>query len=535
MEESLSLTGELSNISIPSNIEISMDTQNFSMKNIVTYATPKVLEEDIDWSKLDKLFIQANELQTASNKLEDGTNKLKKGISELNNGASELADGASRLADGTDELYKTISAKISELKELEKKYMDKEEINTKITEIVNDNMDLVIEVAMKNTENEINAKLKDIENSGEILSQEQRKALIDAVKKDIQEVLAEVKSKTEELRNVLIDAVIEEIKSSEVVAKKTITDQIEDIKTLTDEEKTKLKTVATPIITELVKGGMSEEDATKMVMGFADTISENTIDKVEKEITDITTIAIDSAISKIESKSEIDTALENYKNAIISNISNSLTNGDEEALKQVINGVEKAINDKVEERLANNHVLNEVKKQIRAELNATVKDVVTDTTNDIVDIIFDREFEKNEPVINEKIKELETVADALQDALYQVNDGAKQLKNGSRKLANGTKQLLDGSNTLSYGMHEFNSKGINKINKLVNGDLYNLKERGQKLNELSKEYKLFESENETDKIKFISIIDSVKKSEKDEGKEKAILTEEDKKVKTDEK
>lgn len=31
-----------------------MDSKNFEMSNIMTYATTKVLTEDIDWSELDE-------------------------------------------------------------------------------------------------------------------------------------------------------------------------------------------------------------------------------------------------------------------------------------------------------------------------------------------------------------------------------------------------------------------------------------------------------------------------------------------------
>ena len=65
LEESLNLTGELADIEIPSNIEITMDSTDFEMKNIMSYASPRIIEKDINWSKLDDLFDKANLLKTS--------------------------------------------------------------------------------------------------------------------------------------------------------------------------------------------------------------------------------------------------------------------------------------------------------------------------------------------------------------------------------------------------------------------------------------------------------------------------------------
>ena len=112
LEESLKLSGNLSNINIPSSIEITMDSKNFEMKNIVSYASPKLLDEDIDWSKLDYLFSKVNTLQSSANQLEEGVNSLKDGISELSTGATTLSDGANKLNDGAN----TLDAGIDSLK-----------------------------------------------------------------------------------------------------------------------------------------------------------------------------------------------------------------------------------------------------------------------------------------------------------------------------------------------------------------------------------------------------------------------------------
>lgn len=536
LNESLKLSGELADIDLPSTVEISMNTNNFSMKNIITYATPKLLEEDINWNRLNKLFSQANELQNGANKLENGTKELKTGVSQLNNGAKTLSSGATELANGTDELYRTMSSKINELKQLETKYLNKEEIASKITEIVNDNMDTVIDVAIKNTDKAIDAKLEGIKNDGIVLTEEQEKALKEAIKKDIEEVLADVEKNTKELKKNLTDSIIKEIKAEEEIAKKNISNKMEEMKKMTTEEKAKLQKEAEPIIAALVKSGMTKEQATEMVMKFGNTVSENAINDVEKNVLEITTKAINSSIEALQKDNDeaMKNTIEKYKDAIINNISNSLVDGNKEAINKIIKDIEKTIDEKIEKKLQNNNLVKEIKKQIRNELEATIKKVTTETANDIINEVIDKELIKYEPVLNEKIKTINNSLDTLKDALSRINDGAIKLRDGSKELAKGTNKLLAGADTLADGMHEFNSKGINKINKLINGDLYNLKVRGEKLEELSKEYVSFEGENEAENVRFISIVDSIKKNEKNESKEKAIVNNTEKNNKTEE-
>ena len=608
MKESLKLSGELDDINLPSSVEISMDTTNFSMKNIMTYATPKMLEENINWNKLDKLFNQANELQNASDKLEDGTNQLRDGASELNDGANALSTGANKLADGTDELYKTISAKIGDLKELETKYSNKEEMANKITEIINTELkklmpelqalaeeeaeetvkrhkdeleNSVVETSLDYTQKTINAKMKEVEKNGKLLTEEQEKMLFDSLEKDIEEVLKDVESNKEAmaLKQALTNAVVKEVKTA--VGSKTeqiVKAQISAMKEqeLSKEEKAALQSQATPIIIELTKAKLAtkmqeqqltaptaelqaacQTEATKEVMALVSGVSDMTLNKVENSASTIAESTVDSVVTDLNKMAKTDGAIEqaidNYKKAIAQDVANALQINDEKVLKLMEDNIKTSIVNDIKQKLGNNQVLKGIEKQIKEELStavdtvatATAKDLAktytetlaTEMTNNIIkkqlskeitSEVIGKELEKYETMINEKLETINNAADTLQGALYQINDGAKQLKDGSKELANGTGKLLEGTKTLADGMHQFNTEGISKINQLVNGDLYNLKLRGQNLEELSKEYVSFEGENEVENIKFISIIDSIKKNEKSESKEKAILTEADK-------
>ena len=109
LDESLKLSGKLSDIEIPNSIEITMETENFEMSNVLAYATPRVLTESIDWSDFNDLFDSVNELQSSTDKLEDGANSLKDGIKTLKDGADSLNDGASKLNDGANSLDQGIN------------------------------------------------------------------------------------------------------------------------------------------------------------------------------------------------------------------------------------------------------------------------------------------------------------------------------------------------------------------------------------------------------------------------------------------
>ena len=117
LEESLNLTGDLSDVEIPSYLEITMDSENFETNNVLMYASPKMITDDIDWSEFDNLFDSVNELQNGIDKIENGANSLVDGTSELKDGADTLKDAISSAYNGSDEIKKQV---IESIKSLEK-------------------------------------------------------------------------------------------------------------------------------------------------------------------------------------------------------------------------------------------------------------------------------------------------------------------------------------------------------------------------------------------------------------------------------
>lgn len=98
LQESLDLSK--SDVDIPSSITFEMDAKDFEMNNIVSYVTPKLIEEtDLKvFDKMDSLYADANKLQSSMNQIQYGANQLKEGTTELANGTSQVDSGVKEVA-----------------------------------------------------------------------------------------------------------------------------------------------------------------------------------------------------------------------------------------------------------------------------------------------------------------------------------------------------------------------------------------------------------------------------------------------------
>lgn len=99
MQESL----DLSKVSLPDSVKITMETTNFELNNIFTIATPKLLEGDEKelLKEIDEIYGKVNTLQSSSNQIEKGANDLKKGTTtyyqksqEFNQAMNQVQKGA---------------------------------------------------------------------------------------------------------------------------------------------------------------------------------------------------------------------------------------------------------------------------------------------------------------------------------------------------------------------------------------------------------------------------------------------------------
>lgn len=120
MQESLNLSkGKLD---IPDSIEITMDATDFELNNIVTYVTPKIIEdEDLSlFDNIDGIFSKVNTLQESSNKIEEGANTLKEGTSTFSEKSQEFNSAMNTVTNGMNSAsqnYSKLDAGISTLNE----------------------------------------------------------------------------------------------------------------------------------------------------------------------------------------------------------------------------------------------------------------------------------------------------------------------------------------------------------------------------------------------------------------------------------
>lgn len=108
------------------------------------------------------------------------------------------------------------------------------------------------------------------------------------------------------------------------------------------------------------------------------------------------------------------------------------------------------------------------------------------------------------------------------EATKQVATQMRTLNNGLAQLNTGLEALDQGANTLAEGTHQFNEEGINVIYDYVNNNVKNISTRAEKLQELAEKYNTFtkiDDENKG-KVKFITIVDSIKKDEDTTSQEK---------------
>ena len=116
LQESLGISSD--EIEIPNNIEITMDATNFETSSIMSYVTPKVIEEDdlTIFDDLDEMYDKVNTLQSSMNQIQDGANTLKDGTTELEAGANTLKNGVNTAYSGAQTITSEVEKSTQSLK-----------------------------------------------------------------------------------------------------------------------------------------------------------------------------------------------------------------------------------------------------------------------------------------------------------------------------------------------------------------------------------------------------------------------------------
>ncbi len=129
LQESLNV--KKADIEIPNDIEISMDATDFELGNVITFVTPKVLEEkDLSiFDELDKIYNQVNTLQTASNQIQEGSQTLAEGTNQLASGTKELKEGTNVAYSGAKQIQTEVTKATNQLANDKSEALDKNTLN----------------------------------------------------------------------------------------------------------------------------------------------------------------------------------------------------------------------------------------------------------------------------------------------------------------------------------------------------------------------------------------------------------------------
>ena len=100
MQESLNIDKDT--LEIPTSIEITMETTNFEMNNIINYTTPKLIEDsELDiFSKLDDIYSKVETLQSASKQIENGAKTLSDGTTTYVEKSEEFNQALNKFSNG---------------------------------------------------------------------------------------------------------------------------------------------------------------------------------------------------------------------------------------------------------------------------------------------------------------------------------------------------------------------------------------------------------------------------------------------------
>ena len=571
MQESLGI--DKNTIDIPNSIEISMEAKDFEMNEIYCFATPKLIDEDdLElFNKIDKIYDMATELKDGSSKLVEGS--------------QQLSEGAGKLNAGTHELSKELNTQIAKYENARKKLANKKELEEKIVNIINNEIKRIMpelqtlaeeeaknvvkenlkgengleektaKTALDYTKIAINTKLNELEKSNtEIKIPDE---LLNQIQKDVMIAVKNVENKqdVQALENTIKNLVIKDI--TNIVKGKTnevITENVETMKTnitdptalMSESEKAALNQSKNQIAQAMVPGikiqypNLTDEQAyaqalssvNQLVTSVSKGTMDKTLDQVKNQAPTMAENTVNEIATNLSTNEALEQAISNYVSKITTEIKATVG---EETLNAIKNNIENEIIQELQNTFKNDLTLQEqISSMVKEEINSTI-DVVAEQTaiklaedfteelaNQIASNLIKKQL-SGELSGTELDKELSKYEDIINSKLGEADGQIEKLKEALNQLTAGTDTLENGANELQNGMRKFDEEGIQKIYSIVNNNVRDLQFRVKKLRELSNEYNTFTNidENAKGNVKFIMMIDSLKKEE--EKKEQAIL------------
>ena len=438
MQESLNIDKDT--LEIPTSIEITMETTNFEMNNIINYTTPKLIEDsELDiFSKLDDIYSKVETLQSASKQIE--------------NGAKTLSDGTTTYVEKSEEFNQALNKFSNGVSSANTSYSS-------------------IDTGIKN----LNAQVPDLRLGTKSLSDN-----LGAVNNGVKTMSDMLDGSQESMNNLKSGAQNISGGLTQLSAAMKTTDYTEEINKINSQIDTNKKMITT-LNTTTEQSSKVLEDTT---------LSEATAQAIKAQIT-----ANQSTIATL-------TADNVYLNNMITslNASNTQISG----LKQQVDTLAKGAGDVSEG-------VNGLLEQVGA-LNTNIKGLYTNTGKMAVGA---NKLYQGTLGLEAGTTKLAQGSEQMKAGLSTINTSSQALYSANNQLVEGAKTIQSGAAELAEGTAEFNKTGIDVICNYITGDLKNLETRAEKLKELSDEYNTFtklDDENKG-KVKFITIVDSIKKDD----------------------
>ena len=438
MQESLNIDKDT--LEIPTSIEITMETTNFEMNNIINYTTPKLIEDsELDiFSKLDDIYSKVETLQSASKQIENGAKTLSDGTTTYVEKSEEFNQALNKFSDGVSSANTSYSSIDAGIKNLNSSVPDL----TSGTKSLSDNLGAV--------------------NNGV-------KTMSDMLDGS-QESMNNLKNGAQNISGGLTQL-------SAAMKTTDYTEKINKINSQIDANKKMITTLNT-----------TKEQLSKVLEDT--TLSEATAQAIKAQIT-----ANQSTIATLTADNE-------YLNNMITSLNAS--NAQIGKLKQQVDTLAQGAKDVSDG-------VNGLLKQVGA-LNTNIKGLYTNTGKMAAGA---NKLYQGTLGLEAGTTKLAQGSEQMKAGLSTINTSSQALYSANNQLVEGAKTIQSGAAELAEGTAEFNKTGIDVICNYVTGDLKNLETRAEKLKELSDEYNTFtklDDENKG-KVKFITIVDSIKKDD----------------------
>lgn len=480
LQESLNISNFEFNMS--NCIEITMESNDFELGNMVSFVSPKVLENsDLDlFDKLDGVYSKVNLLESSANELEVGANILMEGANIYSQKSKEFYGAMKQVSTGASSAssnYLKIDNGISSLNKSSKSLENGAKNVSDGTKAVCSNLNVI-----SNKLGELQAGTKSLQNGEASLN-----AGLDKIISSVNEMsIPDNSAKIKELEML--------VKTNESTIK-SLKDANLSLSSQIDSLNASIKNSSS----NLPNNGVSSTNVNNA--DISDQIKSQ-IDNIKTQITTNKSL-INLLETNVKANKEIISSLKQFDSSILEDLSNGL--GD---LKHGINSVQAGTSRIYEGQ-------NSLKDGV--DLLASKSDELYKGSTSLY---------QGTVKLSEGTSSLNSGSFEMKNGLDLLDNGAIELVLANEQLTNGASSLAEGSFSLANGVSKFNNDGIKPVCNFINGNLKDVSLRLEKLQDLANEYNNFTmlSDGCNGDVKFVMIMDSIKKL--DISKQEVILNNE---------